>query len=107
MDRFNASIAAVVVLALGLIGFDVYRAQAAQAGAVTSEVCNEPLTVTATLTAISSTVWMAQIPLAGTVRLYRNGLRMTPFTDYNLTGRAITFTVPLSGDDILLADYKF
>jgi hypothetical protein len=106
MSGFNVRMAAFLAISFGILGLDFYRSQAqtASAGrAVFSEVCNDPLTITAG----SNRVLLAQSPVPGTVRLYRNGLRMTPYTDYGQVGRAVTFTVPLIADDILLADYRY
>jgi hypothetical protein len=49
----------------------------------------------------------AFVPVSGTERLYRAGLRMTPYgIDYSIAGNTITFvSAPSSGDNILV-DYE-
>lgn len=52
---------------------------------------------------------LAHTPTAGSVHLYKNGLRQTPTTDYTISGDTITFVSdnkPQTGD-LLLADYRW
>lgn len=52
---------------------------------------------------------LAVIPGNGTLRVYRNGVRLKETLDYTLSGTAITFVVgaiPQTGD-VLLADYDY
>ena len=67
------------------------------------EVWGEPLTIKAGF----NTVMLANPPQPGTVRIYRNGLRMALVSDYEIVNQMVTFTVPLQPDDTLLADYRF
>ncbi len=50
---------------------------------------------------------VAHTPITGSVKVYRNGLRMKPTVDYTITGATISFLeTPLTGD-LLLADYRY
>ncbi len=65
-------------------------------------------TPTGTVNGSNVTFTLANAPAAGTLQLYRNGVRQQAGAgaDYTLSGSTITFAVsPLSGD-ILLADYS-
>ena len=55
----------------------------------------------------STTVFtLANTPVAGTVKVYLNGLRQKVTTDYTISGATITYlSAPLTGD-ILTADYR-
>lgn len=49
---------------------------------------------------------IANTPIAGTVQVYFNGLRMKATSDYTISGTTITFgTAPVSGDT-LITDYQ-
>lgn len=48
---------------------------------------------------------IANTPVAGSVKLYRNGIRQTITTDYTISGANITLTSTI-GSDTLLADYR-
>lgn len=54
---------------------------------------------------------LANSPVAGTVRVYLNGVRQTPGDDYNITGSQITFTYNLKTTpgqtDVVLVDYIY
>lgn len=55
---------------------------------------------------VNTVYTLSQEPAAGTVRVYLNGVRQRPGTDYTVTGQNITFTVaPFSGDSIIV-DYN-
>lgn len=60
-----------------------------------------------TVNGINAVFTTAFTPTSGTERLYRAGLRMTPYAvDYSMAGSTITFVVaPPSGDNILI-DYE-
>lgn len=52
---------------------------------------------------------LANIPKAGTLALYRNGIRQKPVLDYNLAGKVITF-IPYYDSDLsptIVADYEY
>lgn len=51
---------------------------------------------------------LAADPLPGSLKLWRNGIRMKAGLDYTLSGRQITFIPAYSSDEapVLLADYK-
>ena len=54
----------------------------------------------------SSSFSLAYTPMSGTVRLYHNGMRLTPGVDFSVIGSSISTTfVPDAGDN-LLADYR-
>jgi hypothetical protein len=104
----------LVLVAVLLIGIRVSRGQMAATGGcvtITSErdqVCEiEVWGERPVITAGSNTVLLADVPEPGTVRIYRNGLRMAVVSDYKQVGRAITFVVPLVADDALVADYRY
>lgn len=48
---------------------------------------------------------LANTPVSGSVKLYRNGLRQSTPGDYSITGASITLTSTI-GSDTLLADYR-
>lgn len=51
---------------------------------------------------------LAAVPAASSLKLYRNGIRLTQGSDYTLSGQAITFAagaVPQPNDS-LMADYR-
>lgn len=55
----------------------------------------------------SGTSWtLAHTPVSGTLLLYANGQRLTPTTDYSLSGATIT-TVTSWASGTLLADYFY
>lgn len=60
-----------------------------------------------TVNGSNATFTLASAPLAGTLRLYQNGLRLREGAgnDYTLSGNTITFNTPPASGDILLADY--
>lgn len=52
------------------------------------------------------TFTLANTPIAGSVKLYQNGIRLKLTADYTISGLTITFvTAPTTGD-LLLADYR-
>lgn len=52
------------------------------------------------------TFTLANTPIAGSVKLYQNGIRLKVTTDYSISGVTITFvTAPTTGD-LLLTDYR-
>lgn len=55
---------------------------------------------------INTVFSLSKTPMAGTLRLYLNGVRQKPGTDYALSGGTITFSDPPFAGDRLLADYK-
>lgn len=66
-------------------------------------------TPSGTINGTNVTFTLANVPTSGTVRLYVNGIRMSPGSgnDYTMSGLTITFTAgatPLTGD-VILADY--
>lgn len=54
------------------------------------------------------TYTLAFTPLPGTLRIFRDGVRMTPGNDYILTGSTVTFTGHWTGTQyaLVVADYK-
>ena len=54
----------------------------------------------------SSSFSLANTPMSGTVRLYYNGLRLTPEIDYSIIGSSISTTFVPGASDTLLADYR-
>jgi len=55
----------------------------------------------------SGTTWtLAHTPLSGTLALYANGQRLTPTTDYSLSGATITTVLSWDAGSIL-ADYFY
>jgi hypothetical protein len=58
---------------------------------------------------VNGTFTLANIPSAGSLHLYLNGLRQKPTLDYTITGNTITFLAgnePQTGD-LLLCDYRY
>ena len=65
---------------------------------------------TGTINGVNAVFTLASTPVAGSVHLYKNGMRMTPGTgnDFTISGSTITFesgAIPLT-NDTLLADYR-
>ena len=52
------------------------------------------------------TFTLANTPTSGTLRLYLNGVRQAPTSDYTLATATITMVVPPATGDTLLADYN-
>lgn len=50
---------------------------------------------------------LANTPTAGTLKLYVNGARQMPTSDYTLAGNTITFVLAPDVNSNLLADYKY
>ena len=63
---------------------------------------------TPTVTNGSADVTIANAQLAGSERVYLNGLRMVPGSsnDYTVSGQTITFTFNLQSGDVVVVDYK-
>lgn len=57
------------------------------------------------------TVTLANTPIAGTVRIYHNGLRAEDPNDYSISGATVTFTQNLLAtpgqSDIIVCDYEY
>lgn len=68
----------------------------------------EQLTATQSVAVLPA---LAQLPIAGTLRVYRNGARMNEGSgnDYtaNYSTGVITFEFPLKSQDVILADYEY
>lgn len=65
-------------------------------------------TPSGTINGSNVTFTIANTPTSGTVRLYKNGQRLTLTTDYTISGTTITYAVApntVGGTDVLLADY--
>jgi hypothetical protein len=62
-------------------------------------------TPSGTINGANATFTLANTPTTGTLRLYMNGVRQTPTTDYTIATATITMvTAPITGS-VLLADY--
>lgn len=59
---------------------------------------------TGTINGSNTAFTVANTPTAGTLMLYSDGLRMTPTTDYSITGTSITMVVAPS--TALICDYR-
>lgn len=71
-----------------------------------TEVPNE--TPAGVVNGSNATFTLVSAPIAGSLKLYKNGVRQTNPTDFTISGLTITFAggnVPQTGD-ILLADYR-
>jgi len=71
---------------------------------VNSRKYGESLTFTVASTALGA---LANTPVAGTIRLYKRGLRMFEGNDYTIVGTAITMVSPARGNDVYLVDYEY
>lgn len=51
---------------------------------------------------------LQQLPAEGTLKLYRNGLRQSPVSDYAIQGKSITFSQRYADDvdPVIVADYQ-
>lgn len=64
-------------------------------------------TPTGTVNGTNGAFTTSNTPTSGTVRVYLNGLRQTPTTDYSVSTNTITFTTaPLTGD-VIIVDYNY
>ena len=72
---------------------------------VNDRTYSEELTVTHNSSTVSS---LSNTPVAGTERVYLNGLRMNPGSanDYTISGTDITFTYNLRTFDVVIVDYE-
>ena len=60
-----------------------------------------------TLDSINDTFTLANTPIAGSVKIYQNGIRLKGGgIDYNVSGSTITFSTAPQAFDILLCDYR-
>ena len=60
-----------------------------------------------TLDSINDTFTLANTPIAGSVKIYQNGIRLKGGgIDYNISGPTITFSTAPQAFDILLCDYR-
>lgn len=67
------------------------------------EVFNEMLSG---VDGVSSSFNLAHAPMSGTLRLYRNGLRLTPSIDFTAIGSSISTSFVPDASEVLLADYR-
>jgi hypothetical protein len=58
-----------------------------------------------TINGVNTAFTLANTPTAGTVRVYKSGLRQVLTTDYSVSGTTITFVVAPAGGSTLIADY--
>ncbi len=49
---------------------------------------------------------LANTPIAGSVKVFLNGIRYKVTEDYTISGATITFLTPPTTGDILLVDYR-
>lgn len=49
---------------------------------------------------------LANTPVTGTVKFYKNGLRMTPTVDFTVSGTTVTLVKAPKSADTLLVDYR-
>lgn len=54
----------------------------------------------------SSTLVLLHIPISGTVKLFKNGVR-NPVAEYSYVGTTITLANPREIDDLFTVDYKY
>lgn len=54
-----------------------------------------------------TTFTLLRKPLANTIRLHKNGLRLRPSTSYTVSNRTVTLLEPILPDDEILADYHW
>lgn len=59
------------------------------------------------LDGVSSTFTLARRPIDGTVRMYRNGLRLARGIDYTVSGRSVETQFVPEPDEVLLVDYSW
>lgn len=102
-----ANTATFALFSTGALGKPEYRAIA---GADLSPAFVDSETPAGTINGTNPTFTIANTPVAGSVHLYKNGLRQRPGAgaDYTISGSTITFTagnIP-AGADTLLADYR-
>jgi hypothetical protein len=64
-------------------------------------------TPTGTINGTNTDFTTANTPTAGTVRVYLNGLRQTPITDYSVTTNTVTFTTAPFTGDVIIIDYNY
>lgn len=64
-------------------------------------------TPTGTINGVNTDFTLANEPVAGTLKLYRNGIRQKIDEDFTLSGNIITFIIAPQVGEILLADYQY
>lgn len=77
-----------------------------RAGGLSSRIYDVFDEVVTGLDGTARVFWLARKPIDGTVRLYRNGLRIARGVDYTVTGRRIELPLAPEADEIILADYS-
>lgn len=55
---------------------------------------------------VNTNFTLANTPIAGSVKVFLNGLRMKPTTDYTVSGTTITFLIAPTTGDTILCDYR-
>ena len=70
------------------------------------EICGEQPAVVAG----TNTVTIANTPIAGTLKVFRNGLRLCegvlPNADYSVVGTTVTFDSAFETDEVVILDYR-
>ncbi|MCW3111361.1 MAG: hypothetical protein JWQ09_5867 [Segetibacter sp.] len=107
--RFGGYVPISRTLTINGVAFDLSanRSWTVGSGNLTASnfVFNE--TPTGTVNGSNVTFTLGNTPTAGTVRLYKNGLRLAP-SEYSISGLTITYSIAPSNagfTDVLLADY--
>lgn len=59
------------------------------------------------LDGVANVFSLAHLPINGTVRMFRNGLRLARNIDYTVAGRVVTTAFIPESDEVLLADYSW
>ncbi len=72
---------------------------------ISSSTPKTSVTPTGDINGVNKTFTLPEEPSSGTLRLYKNGMRMSPTIDYSITTDTITMVEAPVTDSILLADY--
>lgn len=78
-----------------------------RAGGLSSRVYDKFDEILQGLDGTKRVFWLEKRPIDGTVRMYRNGLRLARGIDYTVLGRCITTEFTPEADEVLLVDYSW
>jgi hypothetical protein len=73
---------------------------------VASSLFVDAETPTGDIDDLNDTFTLANTPVAGSVKVYQNGIRLKVTTDYTISGTTITFNTPPTTGDLIVVDYR-
>lgn len=75
-------------------------------GDVASSAFVDGETPTGDIDGVNDVFTLANNPIAASVKVYQNGIRLKVTDDYTISGATITFVTPPAISDIILTDYR-